>query len=364
MPSPSLHKHFSPDYVTAREKFRNACAEAGLKTERLLNPETGMLGEDLTTDVVWIGPPDAERVLLTNSATHGVEGLYGSGCQVGFLREGHWKNLPSGVAMLVIHAINPYGFSWLRRVNEDNVDLNRNFLDFTQPLPQNPGYAGIHPVLAPPHWNPQIAKSVRTNLEEFSFRVGRREAAAAISAGQHTHPDGLFYGGIRPTWSNGVIAYLAARYLKRMKHMVVVDFHTGLGPYGHSELICRHPVDSVALKRARQWFGADVTSPAAGESDSPVIEGNLRMSFNRHCPGSEFTAFAIEVGTRDWRDVEMSLIADNWLHNYGEPRGQGAAPIKAAIRDAFYPDEDSWREKCYPRALEIQKTALAGLAGI
>src|SRR5690606_16425205 len=110
--------------------------------------------------------------------------------------------------------------------------------------------------------------------------------------------------------------------------------HTGLGPYGHSELICRHPVDSLALQRARQWFGKDVTSPAAGESDSPVIEGNLRMSFARHCPTAEFTAFAIEVGTRDWRDVEMSLIADNWLHNHGEPRGQGAAKIKAAIRDA------------------------------
>ena len=68
--------------------------------------------------------------------------------------------------------------------------------------------------------------------------------------------------------------------------------------------------------------------------------------------------------TRDWRDVEISLIADNWLHNHGEPRGQGAAKIKAAIRDAFYPDEDAWREKCYPRALEIQQTALKGLAAI
>ena len=53
----SIHDHFSPDYVTARAKFRAACAEAGLKTERFLNPETGMQGEDLTTDAVWIGPP-------------------------------------------------------------------------------------------------------------------------------------------------------------------------------------------------------------------------------------------------------------------------------------------------------------------
>ncbi len=360
----SIHDHFSVDYVTARHKFREAAKEAGLKVERLINPETGMNGEELSTDVVWAGPVDAERVLLTNSATHGVEGLYGTGCQVGFLRDGHWKSLPKNTAVLLVHAINPYGFSWLRRVNEDNMDINRNFVDFTKPLPHNPGYAGIHPVLTPKTWNDEVAKETRAELEAFAEKVGRRGASAAISAGQHTHADGLFYGGTRPCWSNGVISYIAGRYLKHMKHVVVIDFHTGLGPYGHSELICRHPVDSMALKRARQWFGNDVTSPAAGESDSPVIEGNLRMAFTRLCPGAEFTAFAIEVGTRDWRDVEMSLIADNWLHLHGEPQGQGGAKIKATIRDAFYPDEDAWREKCYPRAIDIQQIALKGLAEI
>lgn len=357
----SIHDYFSTDYASARRKFRAAALDAGLKVESLVNPQTGMHGEELATDIAWIGPPDARKVLMSNSATHGVEGLYGTGCQVGFLREGHWKDLPADTAILMVHAINPYGFSWLRRVNEDNVDINRNFLDFTAPLPVNPGYAEIHPVLAPVQWSAQSAAQTRAKLEAFSARIGRRAAAAAISAGQHTHPDGLFYGGVRPVWSNGAIAYIAAKYLKHMRDMVVIDYHTGLGPYGHSEMICRHAPGSQALERARQWFGKDVTSPASGESDSPVIEGNLRMSFARHCPGSRFVAFAIEVGTRDWRDVEMSLIADNWLHIHGDARGQGAAPIKAAVRDAFYPDEDAWREKCYPRALEIQHMALQGL---
>ena len=29
----------------------------------------------------------------------------------------------------MIHALNPFGFAHLRRANEDNVDLNRNFVD-------------------------------------------------------------------------------------------------------------------------------------------------------------------------------------------------------------------------------------------
>lgn len=360
----SLHDFFSADYVSARAKFRAACAEAGLKVESLVNPETGMRGEELATDIVWIGPPEAEKVLFTNSATHGVEGLYGTGCQVGWLREGHWRALPEGVAMIMVHAINPYGFSWLRRVNEDNIDINRNFLDFTRPLPENPGYAEIAPTLAPRHWDDETAARTRRALDAFAEKVGRRAASAAISGGQHTHPDGLFYGGVRPTWSNGVIAYVAGRYLKHARHLAVIDFHTGLGPHGYSELICRHPPGSPALELARRWWGEAVTSPAAGQSDSPVIEGNLRMSFARLCPTARSVAIAIEVGTEDWRDVELSLIGDNWLHLHGDVRGREAARVKAAIRRAFYPDTDAWRAQCYPRAVEIQQQALAGLAAL
>ena len=35
------------------------------------------------------------------------------------------KKLPT---IVLIHALNPYGFKTNRRVNEDNIDLNRNFL--------------------------------------------------------------------------------------------------------------------------------------------------------------------------------------------------------------------------------------------
>ena len=71
------------------------------------------------------------------SETHGVEGFCGSGCQVGFLVERVYEGLPKTVGVALVHALNPYGFAWLRRVNEDNVDLNRNFRDFTEPPPSS-----------------------------------------------------------------------------------------------------------------------------------------------------------------------------------------------------------------------------------
>ena len=82
--------------------------------------------------------------------------LPGSGVQVAALHDQEWLDhaRAKGVAVLYIHALNPYGFSHVRRVTNENVDLNRNFQDFSQPLPQNPAYAELHGLLQPPNWPP------------------------------------------------------------------------------------------------------------------------------------------------------------------------------------------------------------------
>jgi hypothetical protein len=36
--------------------------------------------------------------------------------------------VPSGVAIVLVHALNPFGFSKIRRFDDKNIDLNRNFL--------------------------------------------------------------------------------------------------------------------------------------------------------------------------------------------------------------------------------------------
>ena len=72
---------FSFDYQTARTKFLAAARDAGAALEATLHPERGPDGGDLTTDMAWIGPWEAEAVLVMISATHGVEGFCGSGAQ-------------------------------------------------------------------------------------------------------------------------------------------------------------------------------------------------------------------------------------------------------------------------------------------
>ena len=112
---------FSADYPEARAKFLKAAADAGGALEAMAHPERGPDGGDLATDVAWFGPRDAAAVLVMISGTHGVEGFCGSGAQVDWLRRGGAGGLPPGVAVLMIHAVNPYGFAWLRRVTQPAV---------------------------------------------------------------------------------------------------------------------------------------------------------------------------------------------------------------------------------------------------
>lgn len=358
----SIHDHFSADYATARAKFRTAAAAAGAALTEIDHPLNGRLGEKLAVDLAWLGPEDARSVLVTVSGTHGVEGHYGSGCQVGWLTDAGARALPEGMAHLSIHASNPYGFSWTRRTNEDNMDINRNFLDFAQPLPGNAGYDEVHRLIARRDWNEAGEREMAASLGAYTRRVGQRAAAAALSAGQHTHPDGIFYGGTEPCWSHRTVRNICGLYLSNARRICVLDLHTGLGPFGYSEMICRHPADSFEFALARLWFGDAVTSPELGQSDSPVIEGNLRMGMVRFCPQATVIASAIEVGTYGPDEVEMAVIADNWLHQSGDPGSPRGLAIKARLRRAFYPDTDEWRAMCFPRALEIQSQALDGLA--
>lgn len=123
---------FSDDYAAARSAFLSAATAADAELTSHVLPVIGRpgrepRGESLVTDVAWLGPRSAESVLMLVSGTHGIEGYAGSACQVSLLATGLPRDAKT--ATLLVHALNPYGFARGRRVNEDNVDLNRNFVN-------------------------------------------------------------------------------------------------------------------------------------------------------------------------------------------------------------------------------------------
>lgn len=357
-----VSSYFSMDYGQARERFVDASDEASAALTSYQCPSEGPDGEVLTTDVAWHGNRDAEKVLVTISATHGAEGFCGSGVQIGWLKSGLYKEMPEGIALLQIHAINPHGFAWLRRVTEDNIDLNRNFVDHNAPYPQNTAYDELADVICPTTWDDATIAETHKILRAYADRHGEKALQSAVSGGQYGHADGLFYGGNRITWSHKTLMEIFSEHLSKAKEVAVIDYHTGLGPRGHGERICCHTPEGKDLKRARDWYNDDVTSPYLGTSSSVELNGVNVFGMEDNLKHADITAIALEYGTQSSPEVNLALRADNWLHLYGDLASAKGKDIKRQIRDAFYQDADDWKSDIWNRAVETQKLALQGLS--
>jgi hypothetical protein len=333
---------FSANYREARLKFLEAAKEAGAAVTFHECPAPGPKGEVLTTDVAWIGERKASKVLVAISATHGVEGFCGSAFQVDWLRSGKAASLPGDTAVLFIHAINPHGFAWLRRVNEDGVDLNRNYLEPGKPLPVN----------------------ADAFLGESRKRMGELAFFRAVASGQYSDPQGVFYGGSGPTWSNRTLHEIMETHLATATDIAVIDFHTGLGPFGYGDLITDYEPGSDGSARVRQFWGDSVSETRKGQALPLVADGPTHFAFNRALQHARVTFGTLEFGTYDRELGRKTLRADHWLHKHGDPTGPHAAPIKQALRRQYYPETADWKEAVLFRGHQVARMALQGLQGV
>jgi hypothetical protein len=370
-PSPladrDLHDCFAPDYAAARARFLQAARVAGAVLSSRPLPLPGLQGEELALDLARLGPADADRWLVVSSGCHGVEGFCGSGIQVAALRAGTLQRQAeaAGVSVLMLHALNPHGFSHLRRVTQENVDLNRNFADFAAPLPDNAGYRALHELLLPPTWPP--TDDNRQAVADHIGQHGMRAFQAAVSQGQHSHPDGLFFGGLAPTWSRRTLEELLPVQMPRARSIAWVDLHTGLGPSGVGERIYCGPPGTAGLELARAWWGqggaVPVTSTDDGSSVSAPLTGLMTPALARLWPDATFTGVALEYGTRPLTEVMQALRADHWLHRHPEAPAAQRQAIGRQMRDAFYVDTDDWRGQVVAQGLLVFAQAVEGLGG-
>jgi hypothetical protein len=372
-----VSNYFSDCYEAARAKFREAARAAGATVETHVNPSTGPEGEvrdwlalpaangdaDLATDVIWIGPRDAERLLLTVSGTHGAEGFCGSGIQVGWLESGLCRELPRGTAMLMVHALNPHGFAWLRRVNEGNVDLNRNFIDHTLPYPINEGYETLKDAICPAEWTEESLAAARERLDAYGQAHGAMALQGAISTGQYSDPRGVFYGGTAPSWSNRTLDSVLRRHAGHARHVAYIDLHTGLGPHGYGEIISNHATGSGGHARVVDWYGDEATNGDDGSSSSAAVMGDTTVGVERALPAAAVAGITLEYGTVPLDEVLTAVRADNWVHLHGDLAAPLGRELKARMRRAFYADTDEWKAMIWERAVDVHRRALKGLTG-
>ena len=364
-------RFFSDTYAEARNRFLAAAKAARARLAAYRHPNAlGPDGVALYMDTAWFGPADAKTVLLNISGTHGAEGFAGSAAQLAWITDGGPQRLAPGIAVLMVHAVNPFGFAWGLRGTETNVDLNRNFLDHGAPYPENPLYADIHPLLCPARLDAAALDRITAESGRLIAAHGQWALEDAISRGQYSHPDGYHFGGHGPAWSNLTLRRIVERDLAGARRVGFIDWHSG--PPGDGELIylCFSERGSPAFARAESWWGARQLDPAMVDrqwgSGRPTRRGILFWGLEEILtPRAEFAGAIIEFcSSRPKPDTAQALrasILERWLRFEGGFDAPEAAGYFEEIRDDYAPRRRSWQAAVIDHALETYERTLAGL---
>ncbi len=349
---------FPKDYSAARLKLLTQLA--GLlqsKHHTYICPGTTPNSDNLYSDAIWLGSEDAANVLVLLGGTHGVEGFVGSAVELDHLNliRNNVFSLPKNTAMLIVHALTPWGYAWLRRCDEDGVDLNRNYVNFNQSLPQNSGYEQLKSALFSDDCYQRQAI-----FTEFKKVHGKVEFEVAISGGQYMDALGPFFGGKKAAHGRLVTEDLMRKYSLAQRNLAVIDLHSGLGAYGYGEIICDHATNSLGVDIARKWYGNSATFPALGTSSSVPKLGLMDYAWH-DIMSAQSCHITLEFGSYPTSQLFEVLMRDHQL--WAKPDNvQQRVAHSLNMRQHFCPDDNAWKALVLFRARQVIYQALKGLS--
>jgi hypothetical protein len=342
--------YFSEDYDSARRAFLTAVLTAGAELHSHEIRARGPGGAALYIDEAYLGPDDLAELIILTSGVHGVEGYVGSAWQRLYLTQ-MASTLPPTVGVLLVHAVNPYGFAWGRRVNENNVDLNRNAVDHF-PGPVNPVYRRLQRWLGPgPAGNWRVRFWLEGLWQLLCF--GPTGLRQAIAGGQYEFPQGLFYGGHEPQESLRVLEkILSARRFAGVRRVAHLDLHSGLGKWGALHLFSEHPPGSAALARWTDTFGSALVSSGHTTEDGGYHASGVITDLTRRIfAGREVFAAVLEAGTLTALRVLHALQEENWRHfHHPDSSREPGTPHLCRV---FCPPDADWRARVLMQGSDI-----------
>jgi hypothetical protein len=352
---------FSPDYNTARHRFRSLAAERGWPLVSHSISAPGFTGGDLTIDSVRIGSPSAQRLLILSSGVHGAEGPFGSAVQTAWIDSlpKLWDP-PKDCAIQLVHALNPFGYFHGRRWNEDNVDLNRNFLAPDQfaalrEKSEKSLYSDLDPYLNPGTPPPRIDLfPIVASL--LILRFGRERLRHTLPIGQYAFPRGLFYGGDRPSQTAQIVESQSPRWVGNAHQIIHLDFHTGLGEWGTYKLLLDARHGSPLEHDAWEFFGNQVETldgPTAYESFGS-FENALVPKFHDR----KYLFLTAEFGTYSNIYVLKWLRRENRMWQWGDRSTNQYRQIRKQMDDTFVPPNPGWRWSVIRDSLRLIRSTI------
>ena len=391
---------FSDGYTAARARFRAAALRANASLHTLTLPT----GNDLTIDVAVLSagdPPSRDPPTLVHmSGTHGVEAYAGSAVQLALLEK--FTSMPSahrGVRIVLVHAVNPFGFRCGRRFNEDNADLNRNVLKAAEFAELRVEKERVN-LYAEHQWLFNLRQAWTPVLDDLRFAahalygiavLGSANVKRSVVAGQYHEPDGLYFGGTQLAASHSLLLPKLREVAVPASAAILLDVHTGLGPTGVDTLIPSFEATDPERAKANAAafhviFGRDasggqpapelgteflIDAPTPGEAtDSAAAGYELTKGTTGRYPaliGGWQRALHVtqEFGTVPGPLVlrGMAIERAEWLYRTPGPHSEcpGSALGAKHVRDVFYVKTASWQSKVVRRGVRLAEQALWAL---
>lgn len=350
-----------PDYRQARARFLDLARQDHDIISHKLPDLSGPQGEDLSCDVAARHVPGGEIAIVTTSAIHGVEGYAGSALQQAFLA------LPADahVSIVHVHALNPYGFAHDRRADSENIDVNRNFLEaFPQPPHEDEYSRFAHIIVPEPRQHGWL-----TEAKLFYYATTQQNRMKdIITRGQSSRANGMYYTGLKPSWSRGVWDRIVADHLARYRHVIHLDIHSGLGKSGELQIMAAS-TQSLAARVAQSLWGESLAFMRDGQGcnttlSSPTV-GEV-MSYWTHMAGpkpAQAATYLMEFGTVPPLDVFMALRRDHIAYARGEKDPEILGAVRDGMRRAFAPSSPDWARKVLERGTQAYHQLLLAVDG-
>mmetsp|Transcript_32315 Transcript_32315/g.55904 ORF Transcript_32315/g.55904 Transcript_32315/m.55904 type:complete len:395 (+) Transcript_32315:38-1222(+) len=376
---------YSPNYASARKAFKREVKgfrHSGLNliSSQYLLPVRGPQHELLAIDFLKVSiDNDYSRALIVTSGINGLELFYGSAVQCKLLRclSTRQVTLPSDLAVYIVHAINPFGASWLRRANINNVDLDSNFIaNFDQVLQNENSYHSEavfkqFPTLFNPKAKRRWVDMPRLDIALLILKYGLSKARAVITSGQRYQREFLFFGGKQPEPEVLAMVKHMQKDLFPIGHTVrkVVhwDLRTGYGSFGRLNFSTSNTLITSLLKPVvkASWLHHKRRNQGSMLEGLPTLLKGVQLV--------KWDKLELTIGTEQWINLVIALRAENefhfsnlwieFLYNHESPDDHPKIDYyiqhstKANLKSVYFPDDKPWKAV----GLKAAKPALLAL---
>ena len=346
---------FYDDYEDIRAHILDLSAQLGAQSESYAIDES----DGLYIDSFYL-PSQGEQtnLIVLTTGVHGMEGYIGSVMLDVFFQE-VWPEVDhNDTGVLVVANVNPYGMKYLRRYNENNVDLNRNFiLDWDSfDLSSNKEYPKVRSFLEPQGaignalWH---EAGFYLSLGKTAITDGAGTISDALLTGQYEYPQGVYYGGTGDEASTVYLKDVFGRCLdSAYTNIVHIDVHSGYGPR-YNMVIFNSVYETMNEAESQAAFGYDhviaYDSEAFYATTGDTTDFFYRLADQKGADtGLYSTCFEFGTIGDEFFDTILSLkytVDENRNHWFPTGSKTTEQVVHENYMELFYPTETAWREK-------------------